>query len=60
MMSSGKRSRRVDNIWPNLIKMGPRASSDKRKRSPRDNLGTGFRREGDSLNSNDSVVGACS
>src|SRR5690554_8216686 len=34
-MSSGSKTGRVDRIYPNLMKIGPRASSAKRKRSPR-------------------------
>ena len=33
--SGGSRSRRVDSIWPNLTKMGPRCSRAWRRRSPR-------------------------
>jgi hypothetical protein len=32
-MSSGSRSRRVERIWPNLTKMGPRSSSVRRMRT---------------------------
>ncbi len=46
-MSSGIRSGRVDKIWPNLTKIGPKASSARRKRAPRLSLlGTGLRRHG--------------
>jgi len=39
-MSSGTRSRRVERIWPNLTKIGPRVSSASRRRWPRvDELG---------------------
>ena len=31
----GRRSRRVESIWPNLTKIGPSASSARRRRSPR-------------------------
>ena len=34
-ISSGKRSRRVDNSWPNLMGTGPRDSSADLRRSPR-------------------------
>ena len=34
-ISSGRRSRRVDNSWPNLIGTGPKDSSADLKRSPR-------------------------
>ena len=34
-MSVGSRSRRVDSIWPNLMKIGPRSSRARRKRTPR-------------------------
>ena len=34
-ISSGNKSRRVDSIWPNLIKTGPRSSSARRIRAPR-------------------------
>src|SRR5882762_1002964 len=33
--SAGKRSRRVENTWPNLTKMGPSASSARRSRTAR-------------------------
>ena len=60
-MSSGIRSGRVDNIWPNLTNMGPSASSAKRRRSPRDNfLGTGARRQGASQSAMRNAKGNCS
>ncbi|MNN53595.1 hypothetical protein D3C81_1683590 [compost metagenome] len=34
-MSSGSRSRRVDRICPNLMKIGPRSCNARRKRAPR-------------------------
>src|SRR6266700_8226700 len=34
-MSGGIRSRRVESIWPNLTKIGPRASSARRRRTAR-------------------------
>jgi len=34
--SGGTRSRRVDRIWPNLTKIGPRSCSARRRRAPRD------------------------
>src|SRR6266705_210836 len=33
--SAGTRSRRVESTWPNLMKMGPSASSARRSRAPR-------------------------
>src|SRR6266581_2677519 len=33
--SAGSRSRRVESTWPNLTKMGPSASSARRRRTPR-------------------------
>ncbi|MNZ93982.1 hypothetical protein D3C78_1130790 [compost metagenome] len=41
-MSGGSRSRRVDSIWPNLMKMGPRASKARRMRAPRHSSGCLF------------------
>ena len=35
-MSRGSRSRRVDSIWPNFMKIGPSSSSASRSRSPRE------------------------
>ncbi len=32
-MSSGSRSRRVERIWPNLMKIGPRSCSARRRRA---------------------------
>ena len=34
-MSGGRRSRRVDSIWPNLTKIGPSSSSASRRRTAR-------------------------
>ena len=34
-MSRGSRSRRVDSVWPNFMKIGPSSSSASRRRSPR-------------------------